>query len=133
MNANEDRILSTNITHHHRQMHVAIDDVLESDSSKASIHRRQDSLDRALYQRLFADAVPDQISHRYHFEVMSFGKFLQLRQSRHRAVFIHDLADHTGGIKTGDARNVNARFGLSGAHEHSAFFRTQGKDVSGSG
>src|SRR6476620_1592286 len=133
MHPDEDHILSTNVTHHHRQMHVTIDDVLESDSSKAAIHRRQDSFDCALYQRFFVDAIPDQVSHRYHFEIMGFGKFLQLRQPRHRAVLIHDLADHTGWIKTGDSRNVNARFGLPGAHEYSAFFRTQGKDVSGSG
>src|SRR5258705_12016555 len=63
---------------------------------------------------------------------MRLGKFLQLRQPRRRAVFVHDLADHTGGIKTGDAGNVNARFGLALTHEYSAFFCTQGKDVSGS-
>ena len=37
----------------------------------------------------------------------------QLRQPRHRAVFVHDLADYAGGIHAGDARDVHGRFKLT--------------------
>ena len=55
----------------------------------------------------------------------------QLRQPRHRAVFVHDFADDAGGIKPGNARNVHRRFRLTGPNQHAALPGAQGKDVSG--
>src|SRR2546430_5833553 len=47
--ANEHRLRRRHIAHHHRQMHLTVDDVLESDGAKASVnrlHQRLGSADR---------------------------------------------------------------------------------------
>jgi hypothetical protein len=43
-------------------------------------------------------------------------KFVEFRKPGHRSVFVHDLADDSGWIKTGDASDVNAGFGLTGTN-----------------
>src|SRR5215510_9906958 len=58
-------------------------------------------------------------------------KLFELRQARYRAVFIHDLANHSGGIQACDSRNVNARLRLSGTDQHAAALRAQREDVAG--
>ncbi len=60
-----------------------------------------------------------------------FANLRQLRHPRHRAVFVHDLADDAGRIETRDPRQVDRRLGLSGAHHHAAGPRAQRKHVAG--
>ena len=62
---------------------------------------------------------------------MFAAEFQQLRHARHGAVFVHDFADHAGRIESGDAREVDGSFGLSGADEHAAIARAQRKHVAG--
>ena len=62
---------------------------------------------------------------------MRAAKFSELRHARHRAVVIHDFADHARGSQSRDARQVHGRLGLPGAHQHAAVSRAQGKDVAG--
>src|SRR5215213_6878843 len=59
------------------------------------------------------------------------AKLLELRQARHRPVFVHDLADHTRRIETGNASDVNAGFCLSRTNEYAAILGAQRKDVTG--
>ena len=54
-----------------------------------------------------------------------------MRQTRHRPVFVHDFADHASGIETGDARDVDTGFCLSGTNEYAAVLGAQREDVTG--
>ena len=48
------------------------------------------------------------------------AKPCEVGQARHRAVVVHDLADDAGRVEAGEAREVDRRLGLTGAHEHAA-------------
>ena len=61
------------------------------------------------------------------------AEFEELRHARHGAVVVHDFADDAGGVQAGDAREVDAGFGLAGANEDAAVARAQRKDVAGAG
>ena len=56
----------------------------------------------------------------------------QVGQPRHGAVVVHDLADHAGGIKPGETREIDRRFGMPGADQHAAFLGEQREHVTGS-
>ena len=82
-------------------------------------------------QRLGAAAVFDQIGNGANFQAMRGGKHLQIRQARHGAVVIHDLANHPRRRAASHRRQVAARFGMAGAHQHTAINGLQRKDVAG--
>ena len=44
----------------------------------------------------------------------------QVRQPRHRAVLVHDLAEHAGREEPGEPREVDGGLGVTGALEHAA-------------
>ena len=78
-----------------------------------------------------AQTVADQVGDRDHFQAVPRAEFAKLRHARHGAVLIHDFADHARGVESGEAGKIDGRFRLSGAHQHAAFARAQGKDVAG--
>ncbi len=61
VHAHQHRLVRAHVTHHHRQMHVAIDRILESDRAKRSIDRGQIGFDGALHQDFLADSIVNQI------------------------------------------------------------------------
>ena len=62
---------------------------------------------------------------------MPLGEPLQLRQARHGAVGIGDLADDADRLKAREPAEVHRRLGLARADEHAALARAQGEDVAG--
>jgi hypothetical protein len=78
-----------------------------------------------------AQAVANQIGHRNHLQAVPLAKLDELRHARHGAVLVHDFADHAGGRKPGQARQIHGGFGLAGAHQHAAFARAQREHVAG--
>ena len=60
---------------------------------------------------------------------MSAAELDQLGHAGHRAVVVHDLADHAGGPQAGEAGEVDRALGLAGAHEHAALAGAQREDV----
>src|SRR5436853_1994350 len=61
MDAHEDRIVRAHVAHHHRQVHVAIDRVFESNRAKSTVNSRQISIYRATHENLFANAMLDSV------------------------------------------------------------------------
>ncbi len=53
----------------------------------------------------------------------------EIGQPRHRAVIVHDLADHTRRVEPGEAREIDRRLGVPGAHQRAALAREQRKHV----
>ena len=129
VHAHHHRIARAHVAHHHREMHVAINRVLERDGAELSIDSRQISFDGAAYQDFFGNSITDEIGNANDLQSVDAGELAQLRQARHRAVFIHDFANHAGGIKPRDARDVHRGFGLAGTHQDAAFLCSQRKDV----
>ena len=56
---------------------------------------------------------------------------LEVGHARHRAVVVHDLADHAGRVQAGQPREVDRRLGLAGALEHAAGLGLEREDVAG--
>src|SRR5262245_33476740 len=64
MNAHQDRIAGPHVAHHHRQMHVTVDHVLERDCAELSIDSWQISFNGATNQNFLTDAIANQIGDR---------------------------------------------------------------------
>ena len=62
---------------------------------------------------------------------MFFGKLHQFGHTRHRAVVVQNLANYTGGYQAAHPGQIHRRLGVSGAHQHAAFLRTQRENMSG--
>src|SRR5262245_28573169 len=122
MDSYEHGVLGSQITHHHCQVHIAVDDVFKSDRAKAPVDGGQVSLDHPAHQHFFLDPIPDEVSHGDHLQVMLRGKHLELRQTGHRPVFVHHLANDPGGIQTCDPGDVYTCFRLPGTNKHAAVF-----------
>src|SRR6266853_3111546 len=60
---------------------------------------------------------------------MFAAKLDELGHAGHGAVFVHDFADDAGIIEAGDAREIDAGFGLPGADEDAAVAGAQRKHV----
>ena len=58
-------------------------------------------------------------------------ELLQIGHARHRAIVVHDLADHARGRATGHAREIHGTFGVTTALQHAAVNGAQRKYVSG--
>src|SRR5215212_5216580 len=131
MNADQHRFVSLHIAHHHREMHVAVNHVLVSNRAEATVDGGQISFDHAPHQHFLTDAISHELSDADRLQIMCGGKHLELRHARHRPVFVHHLANHTGGIETDSACDLNARFCLSGTYEHAAVLCAQGENMTG--
>ena len=73
----------------------------------------------------------DQIDDRADLERMLPCKLHEVRQPRHRAVIVHDLAQHRSRRMPRQPREIAARFGVTGARQHAALLRHEGKDMTG--
>ena len=60
----------------------------------------------------------DDVGHGDHLQIVLPAVADQIGNPGHGAVGVHDLADHTGGLKAGQARQVNGGLGLAGALEY---------------
>ena len=83
----------------------------------------------APHQALGAHPVADQIGDRDHQQAVLARELRQLGHARHRAVLVHDLADDARRLQAGDARQIDRRLGVAGAHQHAAVARAQRKHV----
>ena len=89
----------------------------------------QARLHHALDQLVVLAPVGDQIRHRDHLQTVPSAVALEVWNAGHRAVIVHDFADHPGGVQSGQSRQVDGRLGLAGALEHAARLGLQREDV----
>ena len=75
--------------------------------------------------------VGDQVGDRDHLQPVALAVRDQVGHARHRAVVVHDLADHAGRGQAGEPREVDRRLGLAGALEHAAGLGLEREDVAG--
>ena len=62
----------------------------------------------ALDELLVAAAVGDQVGDRDHLQAVALAEGDEVRHPGHRAVVVHDLADHAGRVEAGQPREVDA-------------------------
>ena len=114
-----------------RNVRLVIDLVLVGEDAERAVLGRQLRRRDALDEPLGPHAVPDQVRDRDHQQAVLLRELRQLRHARHRAVVVHDFADDARRIETGDARQIDGRLGLTGAHHDAAVARAQRKHVTG--
>ncbi|OIQ64446.1 hypothetical protein GALL_540040 [mine drainage metagenome] len=83
----------------------------------------------APHQGFGAAAVFDQVGDGTDFQPVLAGEAFQIGQAGHGAVGVHHFADHSRGFQPGERGEVAARFGMAGAHQHTAFGGHERKDV----
>ena len=82
------------------------------------------------FHQLFADAaVRDQALDGANAQGMLLAELHQLRQSRHRAIVVQNLAKHSSRLQPGHTCKIDRRLGVSGAPQHAAILRAQWKNV----
>jgi hypothetical protein len=62
---------------------------------------------------------------------MFLGEFHQLRQTGHRAVVVHDFANHRRRLQTRHAGQIATSFGVASANQHAAFAGRNRENVAG--
>jgi hypothetical protein len=75
--------------------------------------------------------VGDQLGDRHVRKLVLGGEGRDLRAAHHRAVVIGKLGQHTDRRQAGQAAEIDAGFGMAGAHQHAALARNQRKHVAG--
>src|SRR5579883_542715 len=118
---------------HQSQVVFRIQVARVGDRAELAEFRLDAALRGAADEPLVLHAVPDQLRDRNHLQSVALAELLELRNPRHGAVRVHDLADHAGRLEPGERGQIDGRLGLRGAHPHAAFPRAQGKDVAGAG
>ncbi len=104
---------------------------VDVEAEAAAIDAVERRLEHALDIAFGAPAIGDQIRNGPDLQAVKLGKGDQVRQPRHGAVVVHDLADHPGRLQAGEPRDVHRRLGVAGADQHPALLGHQGEDVPG--
>ncbi len=87
--------------------------------------------DEPAHVALVRHAVADEFGDGEHLQVVLAAEVGELRNARHGAVVVHDLADHACGNQSGETGEIDGGFGLSGANQDSAFAGAEREGVSG--
>ena len=104
---------------------VAIDDEAER-----AVRRRERPLGDALDEALGAAPVLDQVGDRADLEAVRLREHEEIGKPRHRAVGVHDLAQHRRGSEARRAPRGRSMLRCARAREHAARLRDQRKHVS---
>ena len=123
MNPDQHRLPGRYVSHHQGDMLIRVDITPVGNSSKLTILRWQLCLGHLVYQLLVTAAVSNKVSHTHYLNPMPVGEFLKLRQPRHRAIFIHNLADNTRWIETSQPCQVNYSLGVPRPYQNTTFSR----------
>src|SRR3546814_14967110 len=82
----------------------------------AAIVRFERVVGDAFDQPVAAVAIGDQVGDRPDLEPVAPREGDEVVEPRHRAVVVHDLADHARGVEPGQARAIGRCLGMAGAH-----------------
>ncbi len=108
-----DHILrALHLTLDQRNVMLAVEEGPVAHGDEVAKPRRQPCGDHALDQLLGAAPVGHEVGHRDHLQPVASAVLGQVGHPRHRAVVVHDLADHTGRDQPGQSRQVDGRLGL---------------------
>jgi hypothetical protein len=83
----------------------------------------------AVDQAVLDAAIGDQLGDGPDLQRMALREGDEIRQPRHGAVFVHDLADDARRYESGHARDIDRRFGMARAHQDPAIARGKRKHM----
>ncbi len=75
--------------------------------------------------------VGDEVGDRDLRELVLLGEGRDLRPAHHRAVVVHQFGEHADRRQAGEPAEIDAGFGMAGAHQHAAVLGDQREDVAG--
>ena len=108
----------------------AIKGVAKTDRVEAfAIGRVQRCFDTSLKEAVIFPAPCDQVGNGADLEVMKLCERDEVRQTGHRAVFVHDFADDARRIEARHAGNVDGSFGVPGPHHSATILGNQREDM----
>ncbi len=76
-------------------------------------------------------AVANEFGDGEHLHLVLAAELDQVGHARHAAIVLHDFADDSGGNHSREPRQIDRRFRLPGAHQHSTFAGAKREHVSG--
>ena len=120
MHADEHVLLAVDIAVHECDVLLAGQRLLEEHGRELAVCGRQANRDLALDELLVPAAVLDQVGDGDEPESVLRAEIDQVGDARHRAVVLHHLADHAGGVETREPREIDCRLGLARALEDAA-------------
>ncbi len=103
--------------------------LLERDRRELAVLGRQPDGGAALDELLVAAAVLDEVGDGDHLQAVPLAVRDQVRDTGHRPVVVHDLADDAARIQAGEPCEVDGGLGLADALEHAAGLRAQREHV----
>ena len=74
-------------------------------------------------------AVGDQIGDGADFQPVFLREGHKVRQTRHGAIFVHDLTDHRAGLQPRQTRHIDTGLGVTGADQHTAVAGAQRENM----
>ena len=129
MNTRQNIFLTRDFAIHQRQMFAAVMLRDEAIQFEFAIRRRKLHAFHTLHQTFRAAAVFDQRRHVAKLQPPLLAEDLQLRQPRHRAVFVQNLTDDAVGGKPRHAHQIHGRLRMAGPNQYAAVARDQRKNV----
>ncbi len=112
-----------------RQMLAALHRCLIDIEIEGAGSRLDGRLRNALHNAVVLEAIGDQIFDGADLEPVNFCKAREVGHARHRAVFVHDLADDGRWVEPSELCEIDRRFGVTSTNEHAAFAGDQRKDM----
>src|SRR5258706_2526807 len=76
------------------------------------------------------ESIADEVRDRDHHQAMLRAKPYEVRDARHRAVVVDDLAEHAGRNRTCEPDEIDRGFGVTAPLEHPTAARTKGTAMS---
>ena len=131
MDAHVDVFAVADVAHHERDVTRAVDERFVRMTDELAEARRHLERRDALHEFFVTHAVCDEVLDGHELEAMFGAEQLELRPAHHPAVVVENFADDAGGIEACEPRQVDRRFGLTGAHEHAAVAGAKRKRVAG--
>ena len=131
MHPHQDRVVPADLAHGEGQDHAVVHRGLVGDRVEGAVGRRQQRGRGPADQLVLLDAVLDQVLDGDHAKPVPLGELGELRQARHLALLVHDLADDAGRRAAGEPREVHGGLGVPGAPQHAAGHRPERQDVAG--
>ena len=132
MHAHQHVVAVADLAAHQREMRFLVDHALEAVNAERAVFGRQVGLRHLRHEAFGPHAIADQIRDRDHQQLVLLR---ELRRAPARAPCVPSsfmISQITpAGVEPGDAREIDRRFGLSGAHQHAAVARAQRKHVAG--
>ena len=118
MDPDQDVLGAGDLALDHRDVVLVVDQRAVADGAELAELGRKLGGDDPLDQLLGAPPVGDQVGDGDHLQVVPGAVADQVRDTGHRPVLVHHLADHPGRDQAGEPGEVDRRLGLPGSLEH---------------